>query len=602
MGADEPPRRLQVGAGRLTEPRTVGVVPDVPAIDKVFDYTIPETLAGDVRAGTLVRVDLHGRRIGGWVDVARPETPGAGPGVALKPITKVTGWGPPAELVELSRWAAWRWAGPRSSFLGSASPVAAVRGLPRAPAPAPPATVVIDPAVAAVVGDALRSPSGGAVVRLPPSTDLAGVVSLVVATIGPSVVVAASHADAQSVASRLRRQGLPVSLLPREWAAARAGGSTVVGARGAVWAPLERPAAIVVLDGHDEGHQQEQSPTWHATDVAIERARRLGVPCVVVTPCPDAQLLAWRPATTLARRDERDGWPVVDVLDRRGDDPRTGLYGERLASILRRADRAVCVLNRKGRARLLSCAACGELARCEHCGASVAQSDDAEAGGLVCRRCAAWRPSLCAACGSTRLKSLRVGVTRAREELEALLHVPVGEVTGDTDDVPDTPVVIGTEAVLHRVARADVVAFLDLDQELLAPRYRAAEQALSLLARAARLVGGRAGGGRLALQTRLPQHEVVQAALLGDPSRVTDAEAPKRALLGFPPAAALAAISGAAAEEYVDRLVALGHLGVDVIGPSDGRWLVRAPDHQTLCDALAAVDRPPGRVRVAVDP
>ena len=73
-----------------------------------------------------------------------------------------------------------------------------------------------------------------------------------------------------------------------------------------------------------------------------------------------------------------------------------------------------------------------------------------------------------------------------------------------------------------------MVAFLDLDQELLAPRYRAAEEALALLVRAARLVGGRAGGGRLLLQTRLPDHEVVQAALLADPARVAAAEADRR--------------------------------------------------------------------------
>ena len=61
--------------------------------------------------------------------------------------------------------------------------------------------------------------------------------------------------------------------------------------------------------------------------------------------------------------------------------------------------------------------------------------------------------------------------------------------------------VVGTEATLHQIDRADVVAFLDADQELLAPRYRAAEQALALLARAARLVGGKAGGGRIVVQT-----------------------------------------------------------------------------------------------------
>ena len=96
--------------------------------------------------------------------------------------------------------------------------------------------------------------------------------------------------------------------------------------------------------------------------------------------------------------------------------------------------------------------------------------------------------------------------------------------------------------------QADVVAFLDLDAELLAPRYRAAEQAMALLARAARLVGAASGGGRLLVQTFLPRHEVLQAVLHADPSRLAKVESARRELLGLPPFAALAAIAGAGAE------------------------------------------------------
>jgi hypothetical protein len=81
---------------------------------------------------------------------------------------------------------------------------------------------------------------------------------------------------------------------------------------------------------------------------------------------------------------------------------------------------------------------------------------------------------------------------------------------------------------------------------------------------------------------------------------VSEAEATRRALLGFPPVTALAEVSGPAAAAFVDGLGA--PLGLELLGPSDGRWLVRAPDHATLCDALAAAPRPAGRLRVAVDP
>jgi primosomal protein N' (replication factor Y) len=406
-----------------------------------------------------------------------------------------------------------------------------------------------------------------------------------------------------------------VALHPRDWALGAAG-ATVVGTRAAAWAPVGELAAVVVVDEHDESHQQEQAPTWHARDVAVERARRAGVPCVLTSPCPSLEALALagdRPSLP-ARTDERAGWPIVDVVDMRREDPRTGLLPPALVRVLRGDRRVLCVLNRTGRARLLACAACGELARCERCDAAVAQPGDE----LACARCGATRPVLCAACGATRLRTLRQGVSRVRDEIAALVGEPVDEVTGARPRAasgaagpgaagvpapagsPATRVVVGTEAMLHQVDRADVVAFLDLDQELLAPRYRAAEQAIGLLARAARLVGGKAGGGRLLLQTHLPRHEVVQAALHGDPARVAEAESERRRLLRFPPVTAMAEVSGAAAGAFV---AAVGSpLGVEILGPSDDRWLVRAPDHATLCDALAAARRPSGRFRVAVDP
>jgi primosomal protein N' (replication factor Y) len=164
----------------------------------------------------------------------------------------------------------------------------------------------------------------------------------------------------------------------------------------------------------------------------------------------------------------------------------------------------------------------------------------------------------------------------------------------------DVRVLVGTEAVLHRVASADLVAFLDMDQELFAPRYRAAEEALSLLVMANRVLGGRGRGGRLVVQTRAPEHEVLQAALRADPRPVSEVEGARRRLLRFPPAATLAVLGGDAAEEYVARVGA--PLGIDVLGPDEGRWMLRSDDPERLWDHLAGVERPPGRLRLQVDP
>ncbi len=638
------------------------VLPDVSGFERELDYAVPLELAADVRPGSIVRVPLQGRTVRGWV-VAYPVEPPKG--ITLRPLVKVTGWGPEPAVVELAWWAAWRWAGRRRSLLVTASPKTAVRylasrsetnhqlpddrvsagavavpGPPTGPVPAATATaatattaVTATTTVAKTVPDMVEEAwrPGAHVLRLPPTYSASEVV-LSAGGHGPVLVVAPTAARAEAGSAALRRTGSEVALLPEGWAHARSGGPVVIGARASVWGPCPGLASIVVLDAHDEALVQEQAPTWDAPSVAAERARRAGVPCFWVTSCPTLELLAAADHLHVpSRSTERAGWAAVRVLDRRRDDPRSGLYSPDLVPVLRSDNRVVCVLNRKGRALFPICGACSEPARCEQCGSAVAMLDE----DLVCRRCGTSRPVVCTSCGSDSLRLLRVGVSRAREQLEALAGRPVGEVVAGTGALPQTPVLVGTEAVLYREGElrrsggVGAVAFLDFDQELLAPRYRAGEEAIALLARASRLLGGRQQAGALLVQTRVPDHPVLQAASLADPGRLTNQEQPVRKSLRLPPFAALAVLSGpgadvlasllekdngaegtggATTDQYAGNRRALTASSpapcatVQVHAVAADRWVVRAPDDATLADALAAAGRPTERVRVEVGP
>ena len=598
-------------------PHFVRVVPDVPAIHRRFDYSVPPGMGPDVGVGSRVRIDLNGRRVGAWV-VEDHVT--ATDGVSPKPLAASSGQGPPPSVVALAEWAAWRWAGPLPSFLGTASPVRVVRGgRPSAGGRHGPdqegagggedGSRPISPGggSVAIVDAALSDPGIPAVVRLAPALDAVLVVVELIHRTGPAglLVLAPSHARADQVAARLRRAGVPVALMPDGWEQASSARSAVVGTRAAAWAPIARLRAAVVLDAHDEAYREERAPTWSAVDVIVERGRRDGAPVVLVTPCPPVAMSEAANVVTTGRAVERRGWAVVEVVDRTGDDPRTGLFSERLVrvahTVLDRPDgRVVCILNRTGRTRLLACASCGALARCTRCGGAVAQGE--AAGALQCRRCGETRPAVCALCDSTRLKALRIGVTRATEELSALLGTDAVEVTGGSDpsDLGRARLVVGTEAALHRVARADVVAFLDIDQHLLAPRFGAGEETLALLARAARLVGARDGGGRVLVQTRVPGHEVLAAAVHADPGLLAVPEREVRKALDLPPFGALAELRGPGAPVFAEGLRAIEGLRASATAPD--RWLVRAPDPRAMADALAAVPRPPERLRVEVDP
>ena len=674
MGGDAESRRLEARARPIEAvpaERVVRVLPDVAAVRKTFDYTVPASLDDRVRVGTQVRVVLHGRRLVAWVveeDVA------ARAGVVLRPIEAVRGWGPPASVMSLAQWAAWWWAGPVVAFVKAASPPRSVTALPipdtrraagdtrraggdgrRAEASGgarraiPPAPSLRNSGVlfGEEFGEAFSG--GTVVVRLAPAADLyplvmAGAGLLEGARHGAGVLVLVpEHNWAGRLAATLSGSGRPVALLPEDWSVARAGGCVVVGTRAAALAPLPRLAAALVLDAHDEAYREQRAPTWCAWELVAERARRDGAPCALVSPCPTLDLLGAGRLVRSSRRAEREGWPALEIVDRRGDDPRTGLFSKRVVSLVRWAGerpgrQVLCVLNRTGRARLLACASCYELARCEHCSGALELIEDGAARQLRCRRCSAQRPVVCARCGAQRMRTLRVGVSRAREELEALAGVAVAEVWGAADrratsgakrasdvgkestpspwdarrsrDELSAAVVVGTEAVLHRAEPADAVAFLDFDAELLAPRMRAAEQALTLLARASRVVAGSAGphgpsgraSGQVLVQTRMPEHEVLAAAMGADPGRLSEAERPVRRALRLPPFSALAVLSGEASDTYGEALREAAPQGVEVSGPVDGRWSVRAERRSELCALLAGVRRPAGRLRVEVDP
>lgn len=571
--------------------RVATVLPDLTGLDKRFDYRIPDDLSARVRVGTIVRVDLHGRRIGGWVTAISDTSPDR-PIESLKPIAKVTGQGPAAELFSLAEWAAVRWASRRiRPFLVAASPPRAVADLPRDrrhhhARPSGP----MSPATTSILA------AGGGVLRLAPRVDVLPSI-LAAVELGPTLVVAPARDVVSMLATRLRRNGLAVALLPEEWAAASAGVDVVIGTRSAAWGPCAGLAAAVVVDEHDEALQEERTPTWHARDVIVERCRRSGVPYVLVSPAPTMIAVETYAGPSGVvhppRARERAGWPKVIVVDRTDEDPwKRSLLTSPLIERLRDPQRRViCVSNITGRARVLACRACRALVRCEHCDAAVGLADD---GRLACRRCGVERPPVCQECGASRFANLRPGVTRLREELEAAAARPVVAVTGADQQMPAAADVhVGTEAVLHRLSSADVVAFLEFDSEMLAPRFRAAEQAMALLIRAGRIAP------EVLVQTFVPGNPVIGAAVAGDPAPL-ESDRSQRAQLGLPPFGALAVVSGTGAEEVAGQF---DHPDIDVGGDGAGRLLVRGPDWMTLGTALNDLATPPGTsIRIEVDP
>jgi primosomal protein N' len=564
--------------------RAVRIITEVAAVDRPFDYLLSDG-TDHVGVGDRVRVDFNHRSVRGWV------IDGAAPTSDLKTVKKWLGYGPPASMLDLLRWASERWYGTWSRFLLAASPRRVVTSLPRVPAKPPLAL--------AIQVTATDAPAG--VLQLAPTTDpLALVLGAYEATRdaeGSLLVLVPTESWAGRLRGRLEQRGCSVASGEEQWDRMRAGWPVVVGARGTALAPVPRVAGAVIIDADDESYRSSATPTWDAVAMLRERCARDKAPlwCTSIIPSP-----------TLLNGDgfekDRDlvgGWPRVEVVDRRLSDPHEGVLAPiALAAAHRALERddpvaVAIILQRLGAGRLLACVACGELARC----ASCQQAEEEVGEQLACAERHEFRARFCRSCGSTNLKRLRVGVTTLARDVAAQLGQRVSEVTAALD--PTTAlerVVVGTEATWQRVRRCGVVIFVDFDQYLLAPRASSRRSAVNAVGKAGRLVGSRREGrGLVVLQTRRGDDDVVGALVSANFDELIADDVATARLLSLSPYGASADVTGEGAEAFVSGLPPL----VSVHQTPTG-YVVCATDVATLTGALRNVERPAQKFRVAV--
>jgi primosomal protein N' (replication factor Y) len=554
-------------------------VPEVSGIDKVFDYLVPESLVPRVGRGTRVRIDLNGRRIGGWVvDIGSADvrTDVQVDINRLVPIVSVSGDGVEPGVVSLTQWMSQHWFGSWRATLSSAS-APRMRGRDVNPRHGQNPTFPDDEVSTATRELVSR---GGGVLMVPPLASALHVVAEL-ARDGSVLVVCPTQRMAAMGAAALRRRGFTTALVPDDWDAAKSGVDIVIGARSAVLAPCAGLSSIVVIDEHDELHHEERAPTWNAPEVARERARRANVPCVLTSPVPSAA--AMRTETDVGRVSLGESqWPAISVVNL-DDVPVSGslLSTELLESATTPGMTTVCVLNTKGKARLIACKSCRAVQACGECSSLLTQSDD---GVLFCVRCQTKAGSVCVSCGRTSFVVARGGVSQLVTQVVQSTRNPVVEVTAESDDTwTKGSVFIGTEAVLYRIPAADVVVFADIDRDLGAPRITASREVLSLVARAARIVGAK---GRVVIQTRQPQHLLLQALAATDQSTALlgwmQKDIAQRQAFSLPPFSSMVRVN-VAAPKSLDDVPSLA--GVD-IAREDDALILKSIDGDAMTAAI----------------
>lgn len=400
------------------------------------------------------------------------------------------------------------------------------------------------------------------------------------------------------------------------WERARQGhASLVVGARSAVFAPLERPGLIVVDEEHDAGFKQEESPRYHARDLALVRGREAQAAVVLGSATPSLE--SWSMAKqskaellTLPDRVSGGQMASVQLVDMRKEFQTTkrelALSRELIEALLQttaRGEQAIVLLNRRGYTRALMCRGCGLAEGCPSCSISLTWHRVGER--LRCHYCGHQRarPAKCSTCGSPHLADVGSGTQRAEEELTQVLPgIAIARLDRDTvrnqRKLTDTlegfargelQVLVGTQMIAkgHHFPRVTLVGVLSADAALHMPDFRAAERTFQLLTQ----VAGRAGRGELPgrtiVQAFMPDHPALQAALTQAYEPFAARESAARELLRYPPSAALGLVlvrdsdqarAFERANVLAESIRAAGDGLVAVLGPTAAP-LARLRDH-----------------------
>jgi primosomal protein N' (replication factor Y) len=440
------------------------------------------------------------------------------------------------------------------------------------------------------------------------------------------------------------------------WRRARSGKlKVIIGARSALFSPLPNVGLIVVDECHDSSFYQSELPYYHAVTAAQEYARLCGAVCVLgsATPTVEQRFQAENKQLIkleLPRRIVETGLPPVQVVDMREElkNGNRGIFSralaESLAETISRGEQAIVFLNRRGTATYIFCRDCGLVLKCPNCETPLTQHVErltlnVQPSTLLCHHCGYTRklPQTCPACNGKNIRAYGLGSEKVETDVQAMFpNVRTLRWDWDTTRQKDAHEMILTHFSNHQadvlVGTQMLAKGLDLplvtlvgivlaDVGLNLPDPFASERVFQTLTQVAGRAGRSALGGKVILQTFMPEHYAIQFAAGHNVNGFYERELEYRRQLGYPPYARLARLeyrhadplkaeeeSQKTAVRLRDRIQAEKRHQTELIGPVpsffskvDGihRWqiIVRGPDPVSLLREIKLRDW-----RIEVDP
>ncbi len=449
------------------------------------------------------------------------------------------------------------------------------------------------------------------------------------------------------------------------WRRARSGKlKVIIGARSALFSPLANVGLIVVDECHDGSYYQSEPPFYHAVSAAQEYARLCGAVCVLgsATPTVEQRFIAEQNQIVkleLPNRVTDSDLPPVEVIDMR-EEFKTGGRGifsralsESIAEVISRGEQAILFLNRRGTATYVFCRDCGYVVKCPNCETPLTlhveglklnvESSPAtlnlKPSSLLCHRCSYTRntPKTCPACDSKNIRAYGLGSEKVEAEAQAMFpQARTLRWDWDTTRAKDShemilmhfanhqaDILVGTQMLAKGLdlPLVTLVGIVLADVGLTLPDPFASERVFQTLTQVAGRAGRSARGGKVIMQTFMPEHYALQFAAKHDVDGFYQRELEYRKQLGYPPFIRLARLeyrhadaekAEAEAKRVAEKLRAKieseRRVQTELIGPvpafhsrMDGiyRWqiIIRAPDPVDLLRAVKPVDW-----RIEIDP
>jgi len=385
----------------------------------------------------------------------------------------------------------------------------------------------------------------------------------------------------------------------------------VIGARSAIFAPQPQLGLIVIDEEHEWTYKQDNSPRYHTRDVALEIAVLNKATVILGSATPDVSSYynATKGKYRLLEMPERvtpkEGSPLpkVELVDLREElkTGNTGIFSRLLEyeinKAIKKGGQVILFFNRRGTSTFVQCRDCGHVLQCPNCYVSLNYHSDNDF--LLCHQCNYKKrtPKNCPACGSARIKYLGLGTQKLEQETAAafpkarLLRWDSDSTKGkdahreilEAFSKHKADILIGTQMVAKGLDLPNVtlVGVIIADSDLNLPDFRAGERTFQLISQVAGRAGRGEAGGKVIIQTYMPDHYAVQATINHDYAAFYRQEIDYRKQLKNPPFSKLIKMTYIHANDAVCRNEAermkkqlslevdsAGLFGIDILGPS----------------------------------